>query len=600
MTRSFLFGLLGASALVAATAALADPPERVGRVGYIEGAVSLQPSQSDDWTQAFVNFPVVEGEGLWTGDDGRVEIQVGGVDASLDNQTDLDVAELSYGEMRLALTQGSVTIHVRGNPEGGVIVATPAGDVRLDGRGFFRVDVAAPDEEGGSSPAEVTVFQGQAEAPGPGGYTPVSAGEAATLYPGYDPQFQAADDTAVDDWAPERFRAERAQASGYRLPDAISGGADLGRYGDYVSSPEFGTVWFPRDVPADWAPYRFGRWVNVAPWGYTWVDDAPWGFAPFHYGRWAQFDGRWGWIPGQPQARPVYAPALVAFVGDEGWGAQIGVGGAVGWVPLGPDELYRPTYGVSEDYLRRANAADVRSDRLASMIARRDLAQDRAEALRYRNATAATVVRGDALARGLRIREARVQVAPDVLARAPAARPVLPPPPRPAAIAQPGNRPPPRLRALRSAVDAPPARPGAAPVISGTRAAPPPRADAPAARLIAPAQRRNPAAQNRQAVTDSTGAPVATPARPVPRPPRPAANPPAAAEATAPTPPRPPVRRPQPPLAPNAAAPSTAPATNETPAEAHARLVAARKARLEAAQKAAAANQPPPPPAPPR
>jgi len=41
----------------------------------------------------------------------------------------------------------------------------------------------------------------------------------------------------------------------------------------------------------DWAPYRYGRWEYIAPWGYTWVDEEPWGFAPFHYGRWVNFQG---------------------------------------------------------------------------------------------------------------------------------------------------------------------------------------------------------------------------------------------------------------------------------------------------------------------
>ena len=85
----------------------------------------------------------------------------------------------------------------------------------------------------------------------------------------------------------------------------------------------------------DWAPYSHGHWGWVQPWGWTWVDDAPWGFAPFHYGRWVYVRDRWCWTPGACVARPVYAPALVAWVGGDRaatWRSAIG-GGAGGLVP---------------------------------------------------------------------------------------------------------------------------------------------------------------------------------------------------------------------------------------------------------------------------
>ena len=124
-------------------------------------------------------------------------------------------------------------------------------------------------------------------------------------------------------------------------------------------------------VAAGWAPYHNGHWRWVEPWGWTWVDEAPWGFAPFHYGRWAMVGGGWGWIPGPgvavvasrpgPVFRPVYAPALVAFVGGNGWSASlsIGGGGGVAWFPLGPREVYRPAYHVSTTYVNRVNVVNV-------------------------------------------------------------------------------------------------------------------------------------------------------------------------------------------------------------------------------------------------
>ncbi len=602
-----------------ARAALADPPERVGRVAYVEGGVALQPPGEEDWTDAFVNFPVAEGEGFWTGDQGRAELQIGGVAARLDSETELDVDALRWGDMRLALSQGSANIQVRGSPEGGVLVATPAGDVHLEGRGFYRIDVAAPDDSGAAAPAQVTVFQGQAEAPSPEGYAPIYPGQSATLYAGYDPQMQDAEDAAIDDWSRERIRAEYAPA-GYGLPEAMSGAGDLARFGDYEQTPDFGLVWFPRDVPPDWAPYRFGRWVDVAPWGYTWVDEAPWGFAPFHYGRWADIDGRWAWVPGESVARPIYAPALVAFIGGGGWGAQFGYDGAIGWAPLGPGEVYRPTYAVSDEYLRRLNAANVRADLLEARL-RADEAGERVE---WRNARAATVVRADALARGAPVRQAALAIRPEAVLAAPPARAVLPPPPKASLIAPAPNRPPPQVRALRRAIAAPPPRIGAPPPgLAARRPAPPPppQAGAPA-RLIAPAQRHNPAAQRRQPVVPPAGS--SPPPRP--RPPRPTADEgpsPPAPRAQTPRPPRPPPA-PAAPAAP-APAPPEAPAAHEggkpaaspaplvkaveprastdaqarADAETRARIEARREARRKAAAAAQASGQPPPPPEPP-
>ena len=102
------------------------------------------------------------------------------------------------------------------------------------------------------------------------------------------------------------------------VPRAMIGVEDLDDNGTWSIVAAYGTVWVPR-VPAGWAPYRFGHWAWIEPWGWTWIDDAPWGFAPFHYGRWAFVGDRWVWIPGAIVARPVYAPALVVFVGGNGW-----------------------------------------------------------------------------------------------------------------------------------------------------------------------------------------------------------------------------------------------------------------------------------------
>jgi hypothetical protein len=69
---------------------------------------------------------------------------------------------------------------------------------------------------------------------------------------------------------------------------------------------------------------------------------------------------RWGWVPGPRNVRPVYAPALVAFVGGSGWSVSISLGGGspIGWFPLGPREVYVPSYQASHDYFKRVNVTN--------------------------------------------------------------------------------------------------------------------------------------------------------------------------------------------------------------------------------------------------
>ncbi|MDB5480200.1 MAG: hypothetical protein JWO83_1253, partial [Caulobacteraceae bacterium] len=422
MKRRLLICLLSTSSLAAvATAALADPPARVGRIAYTEGEVSFQPPQADEWTLATRNFPVAPGEAFWTGDDGRAELQIGSVDARLDSETELDVVDVDYGDTRLGLPQGSLDIRLWTSPRRPVIIATPAGDVRLDARGLYRIDVGAP-QDGNYPPVEVTVFEGAADAPSPEGLTPVQPGQAALVYAGYDPQIQYAENAYIDDWGRDLEARMRWRPTDESAAD-VTGLGDLYGYGDFSADPQYGQVWFPRDVPQDWAPYRDGHWAYVEPWGYTWIDDEPWGFAPFHYGRWAQIGGRWGWIPGRSTPEPVYAPALVAFFGGAGW--RLGDSDAIGWAALAPDEDYRPGYSVSDDYRRRLNEGSVRE-------AYRDRAGGgERPADSYRNARAATVVRAADFSGARPVRAAALPVAANVIASAPVAPPQAHPAPTP-------------------------------------------------------------------------------------------------------------------------------------------------------------------------
>src|SRR5438309_602880 len=162
-------------------------------------------------------------------------------------------------------------------------------------------------------------------------------------------------------WCASRDRRwDGARSSRYVSRDVI-GYEDLDDNGEWRTTPDYGPVWVPRTVATGWAPYRYGHWAWVEPWGWTWIDDAPWGFAPFHYGRWVYVGDGWAWVPGRVVTRPVYAPALVVFVGGRNWSVAIGAGGGggVAWFPLAPEEPYYPAYHVSNTYVRNVNVTNV-------------------------------------------------------------------------------------------------------------------------------------------------------------------------------------------------------------------------------------------------
>ena len=176
---------------------------------------------------------------------------------------------------------------------------------------------------------------------------------AAQTAPALDP---------FDRWAAARDVEEDRSVSARYVSRDIIGYQQLDQYGSWESDPSYGDVWVPRVTVPDWAPYRIGHWATVAPWGWTWIDDAPWGFAPFHYGRWTQLGTRWCWVPGARNVRPVYAPALVAFVGGSVGGVNfnISVGGAtrpgVAWFPLAPGEAWHPWFRANPTYINNVNS----------------------------------------------------------------------------------------------------------------------------------------------------------------------------------------------------------------------------------------------------
>jgi hypothetical protein len=337
-----------------------DPPARVARMNYAQGSVSFQPGGEGDWVEAVPNRPLTTGDNLWTDKNSRSELHVGSTAIRLSSETSLTFLALDDRSIQLRLADGTVMLHVRHLDDDDTIeVDTPNLAFQIQRNGEYRVDV---DADGHTT--TVDVIQGRGEAIGGGqNYTVVANQEA--IFSGDDELSydinQLPRPDAFDNWALERDRREdRADSANY-VSREMTGYEDLDDYGRWSYTANYGPVWVPTHVAVDWAPYRYGHWVWVAPWGWTWVDDEPWGFAPFHYGRWCQVGGGWAWVPGPVVIRPVYAPALVAFVGGGGgfhFSLSLGGGPGVAWFPLGPGEVFVPAYHVSRGYVNQVNVTN--------------------------------------------------------------------------------------------------------------------------------------------------------------------------------------------------------------------------------------------------
>ena len=370
-----VLGVAMALALFLPKLALADeddPPSVVARLAYSQGAVSFQPAGTDDWVDAGINRPITTGDKLWSDQDGRVELQLDASTIRLFHSTGFSFLNLNDNVTQVRLSEGTILVRVRHLDENETYeIDTPNLAFSIYRPGTYRINV----NEGGDA-TSIRVRDGEGQVTGGGASYTVRAHDDA-VFSGTDQlnadvQDLSADYDEFDTWSANRDRRWEHSRSAQYVSQDVVGYEDLDDHGDWRDSPEYGHVWYPRVEVADWAPYHYGHWAYIEPWGYTWVDDQPWGFAPFHYGRWVSVEGRWGWIPSPPRAegvvyvRPVYAPALVAFVGGGGFSVGISVGGgggAVGWFPLGPREVYVPSYRVSQRYVENVNVSNTTVNR---------------------------------------------------------------------------------------------------------------------------------------------------------------------------------------------------------------------------------------------
>lgn len=362
-----------ASKTAAAVAPLAARVEQVeGNIGvasvFDEDFQSASADNADaglDWEEATRNTPLVAGDRIYADDGARATVAFTGRNyARLDSGSALDVLTLADRRTQLALRDGSALFDLGELADGELFeVATPNGAFGLNEPGLYQVGIG---DDGNSW---IAVLSGLAQVVGLAGSGEVSRGEILTL------AAQAAGQLLTSRLAPDYAGGIIDDYYGYRYPDAydgryrdydvylddpyyydpyrrstsyeylsldVPGVYDLDSYGDWRDVDGYGRCWIPR-VDDGWAPYRNGYWDADNVYGPTWVSSEPWGWTPYHYGRWAYANNsQWCWVPDRARRRPVYSPALVAFV-------PITQSNQIGWVPLAPGEAYVPRY-YDRDY----------------------------------------------------------------------------------------------------------------------------------------------------------------------------------------------------------------------------------------------------------
>ena len=353
------------------------------RIERVDGQVGLNHSLDTDgsntrWDEATSNTPVSVGDRIYTRDNSRAAIAFTGRNfARLNAGSSLDVLTLSDQRTQLALRDGSALFDV-GSLESGQLfeVATPCGAVDLNQPGLYQVAI----DDNGSAIA--TVLSGLAQVVGQGGTGRIERGEVLTVpcqaasqavVSRVEPRYAG---TLIDDYYtyryprlydhryrdyntylndPYYYDPYRRYVSYQYVTDVIPGIYDLDYYGDWQDVSGYGYCWHPR-VDAGWAPYQSGYWITDYPYGLTWISNEPWGYAPYHYGRWSYFSNQWFWVPERAGTRPLYSPALVAFV-------PVTQTNQIGWVPLGPGDPYALRYygpNWEPHYLNRTRVVEER------------------------------------------------------------------------------------------------------------------------------------------------------------------------------------------------------------------------------------------------
>jgi hypothetical protein len=361
MKRDFLVTVFSLGVLTVLSSAQVDISPGVARISLVQGDVATQRGDTGDWAAAALNQPLVGGDKISTGHNSKAELQLDHANIlRLGDNSQAKIATLEWvqnqrAQIQVQIWQGLAYYTIFKDSEAEVEIDTPNAAIRPTSDGVYRIEVTGFE-------TQVIVRAGAVDMATPQGSTRVEMGQGATVrgttHEAGNVLGSASAMDSWDSWNIDRDGVIRNAQSWNYTNRYYVGSEDLDVYGHWVNVADYGWVWSPT-VDGVWSPYRAGRWIWERYWGWTWVSHEPWGWTPYHYGRWFLYGKSWMWWPGpvagEENYRPEWAPAYVSFFGFGGHqGASVGFG-SVGWLPLGPGDLFYPWYGLNGTQLKRAS-----------------------------------------------------------------------------------------------------------------------------------------------------------------------------------------------------------------------------------------------------
>ena len=142
------------------------------------------------------------------------------------------------------------------------------------------------------------------------------------------------------------IRAGNQNTLTYMSSPNVYGLSDLSRYGTWVNVAGFGYSWRPFSVGFTWTPYFNGKFILDPVLGWIWVSSEPWGWMPYHFGSWLLAPNLgWVWVPGGSAGLKQWEPSRVNWVH---------VGNQVGWVAKSPNDREGAPANVAHGIVTRS------------------------------------------------------------------------------------------------------------------------------------------------------------------------------------------------------------------------------------------------------
>src|SRR5881296_2942854 len=213
---------------------------RIARLSLIEGHVSFQHSQEVEWSAASINMALQPADRIYTGEDGRAEIQFDdGSVMRLAAKTDIEILSLTDELIQVRILIGLSTLSVQSSVN--FEINTPAAAFNTARKGVYRIDV----NENGDTDA--IVRKGILDAANNKFSRRIESGDLLHVTTGAEgtetlSRYEARDEW--DEWNDRRNADLLAYESRKYLPDYASVGAnDLDRYGRWISVDDYGPAW---------------------------------------------------------------------------------------------------------------------------------------------------------------------------------------------------------------------------------------------------------------------------------------------------------------------------------------------------------------------